>query len=311
MENTLLIPILLLAAGILLPVILYFRYPETVRAILHDLRVLRILHYVLLAGLGASLCLKEPVASEGIPVVSLLIRFSLFIITLVYAAVFAIVSNNMADEEGDKLTNPHRPLFASGINRKRYLNAGIFSLLIALVIAGLTEWIIFYCIAFISTVYFLYSCKPFRLKRIPFVYKFLIGINSLAVPVCGYALAGVTPVQFPLIWALFILFPLTLAANFVDLKDTEGDRSMGIRTFPVIFGEYKARIIIALCTLVAYGMAGILLNLYWLYPLNGLMAVLHIHLLFRKPYREKPVFLIYLSSLLALNVILFFHRFFN
>jgi len=113
--------------------------------------------------------------------------------------------------------------------------------------------------------------------------------------------------EFPLLWATFILLPLSLAANFVDIKDLPGDRDTGIKTLPVIFGESRSRLIIAFFTICAYLMGAFLLNIAWVYPFNAAAAALHCWLLFRQPFDERPVFLVYLSALIALSVILFFY----
>ena len=231
----------------------------------------------------------------------------LFSITLAYAAVFAIVTNNIEDLEADKITNPNRPLVTGKMNRSFALRAGILCLGWSLLISFLIRMEMFYCILIISTVYYLYSCRPFRLKRIPFLSKFLIAFNSFAVAVCGFILAGGKLAEFPIVWAIFILVPLALAANFVDIKDIPGDKETGVKTLPVILGEKTALILIAIFTFYTYLMAAIILNIAWLYPVNAVAALLHCYLLFRKPFDERPVFLVYILSLFALSGILFLY----
>jgi len=51
------------------------------------------------------------------------------------------------------------------------------------------------------------------------------------------------------------------------------------------------------------------INYFWLYPMCGIMAILNITLLYRKPYNEKPIFLIYISALFGLNIILLFNKY--
>ncbi len=54
-------------------------------------------------------------------------------------------------------------------------------------------------------------------------------MNGWMVTVCGYALAGGEWSTFPWIWSIFIFVPLSLAANFIDLKDIAGDKATGLR----------------------------------------------------------------------------------
>ena len=275
---------------------------------LNDLRFVRILHYIALALFGFSLYFSGHDVVTYFSQPGQLLVFPLFIMALIYAAVFAIISNNIADLETDKISNTSRPLVQGKVKQGPYWAAGILCLCFSLTLSFLVSRDMFYAICIISAGYYVYSCKPFRLKRIPFLAKLLIGVNSLVVAICGFVLAGGAVADFPVDWSLFILLPLSLAANFVDLKDTAGDASTGIRTLPVIFGERRAIHLIAFFTICTYVMAAIILNKIWVYPLCGIMMLLHVRLLYRKPFNEKPVFLIYISALFGLNIILLFNK---
>lgn len=295
---------LLLITVIILPLIFFLFQKKLFYAIVNDIRLGRILHYIALMVFGASLFFKTSRAYDKITLDAFLL-FCLFTVTLVYAAVFAIVTNNIEDIDADKITNPHRPLVKNTVQKQPYFLAGIICLCVALFTAILVDVVIFVPIILISTGYYIYSCKPFRLKRIPFLSKFIIGLNSLIVTVGAFCLAGGALFDFPLVWLFFILFPLSLAANFVDLKDIEGDRQTGIKTLPVIFGEKKALVIISVSTFITYIFAGVILNISWAYPLAILSALLHIWFLFKKPYKEAPVFLVFLSGIFGLSVLLY------
>lgn len=301
--------ILLLVISIFIPIFMRFISPALIRAIIKDIRPLRILHYVVLALLGIAVVGDEEKATAFFTSPETILVFPLFIVALTYAAVFAIVTNNIEDLETDRLTNRTRPLVLGTVEKSTYLIAGVFCLAYSLLLSLLVRKEMFLGILAISTGYYLYSCKPFRIKKIPFISKLFIGMNSLAIAVCGFALASGTLKDFPLTWALFILLPLSLSANFVDLKDTEGDRKMGVKTLPVLFGEKKAKAFIAACTISTYLMAAILINIILFYPLAILMALLHCYLLYRKPYNEKPVFIVYITGLMGLETILFFHKY--
>ncbi len=153
----------------------------------------------------------------------------------------------------------------------------------------------------VSVGYFVYSCRPMRLKRVPILSKLIIGFNFLSVAVCGYALAGGDWRAFPLDWLAFILVPFSLAANFIDLKDTEGDRAQGVATLPVLLGESLARHLIAAATVATYLMGALLLDIAWVYPLNFAGAALHVYLLYRRPYDERFVFLVLMGALFGLD----------
>jgi 4-hydroxybenzoate polyprenyltransferase len=299
--------LLLISIGI--PVLCLFILPVITREIFDDLRFMRILHYVALALLGFALYFSNNDVAAYFSLTDELLVFPLFIAALIYAAVFAIITNNIADIETDKISNTARPLIKGTVKQAPYFLAGFFCLSYSLVLSLLVNSTMFYSILIISAGYYIYSCKPFRLKRIPFVAKLLIGFNSLVVAVCGFVLAGGRLIDFPVIWALFIILPLSLAANFVDIKDIAGDGKTGIKTLPVVLGVRKAIHLIAFFTICTYLMAAVIINLLWVYPLCAIMAILHIVLLYRKPYKEKPIFLIYISALFGLNIILLFNKY--
>jgi 4-hydroxybenzoate polyprenyltransferase len=264
----------------------------------------RILHYISLSLLGAVLFFGSLAQLQMSVNAELVFNFLVFFMCLTYAAVFAIITNNIEDIEADRISNPDRPLVKGKVATGLYFRVGLISLLIALVIAAITDLRILAGVSAISLGYFIYSCRPLRLKRIPFLSKFIIGINSLVVALAGFSLAGGGVSDFPFLWAVYILIPLALSANFIDLKDVEGDKATGIKTLPVIFGETRARQMIAFFTFCSYVMAALLLNVSWMFPLVLVTCVAHLWLLFRKPYREKPVFLTYLLAIFALNVLL-------
>ena len=302
----------MIAGGMLPPLVGIWLQPTLTRAILGDLRLPRILYFLMLGSLGMAIWMHETRqtamldwAESGLEILALLIALS-------YAAVFAIVTNNLEDLEADRISNPDRPLVRGSVNKRSYLLAGVLSQALALGFAfafpllwqsGL-QLDLFLGILGISVGYYVYSCRPFRLKRVPVIAKLIIGMNGWMVTVSGYALAGGEWSTFPWIWSIFILVPLSLAANFIDLKDIAGDKATGIATLPVLLGERNARLLIALATLGTYLMGGILLNVAWAYPLNAGAALLHIYLLYRKPYNEKLIFPLLLASLAGLVIFL-------
>lgn len=69
-------------------------------------------------------------------------------------------------------------------------------------------------------------------------------------------------------WRLFALFSVVyaLCAPIKDFKDLEGDKKNGIWTIPAIFGEDRARMIVAVSFFVSYMLSVFFLNefrLFW------------------------------------------------
>lgn len=287
------------------PMVCLYFYPQLTREMISDLRIPRILHYVSLGALGMSLRLHTHPLIWNETYRDLSVLAVAFILCLTYAAVFAIVTNNIEDLETDVISNPDRPLVKGTVDKRQYARAGWVSLVVGVLGALSIKWEMGVGILLVSLGYYLYSCQPFRLKKIPFLAKLLIGCNSLCIAVTGYVLAGGDAMDFPALWAIFIVIPLSLSANFVDLKDIEGDRAMQVKTLPVIWGEQKARNFIAVCTVFNYAMGAWLLGITWVYGLVAVVASTHLFFLYRKPYSEKPIFLIYVAALGSLSVLLF------
>ena len=89
---------ILLFISIGLPVLAWMFFPVITKEIFRDIRFARILHYVALAGLGFALYFKDHDIFIFLVADKILI-FPLFTVALIYAAVFAIVTNNIADIE--------------------------------------------------------------------------------------------------------------------------------------------------------------------------------------------------------------------
>ncbi len=281
--------------------------PAFVRELWLDLRLERILHYFVLFLFGFVLY-NDRLLTFEIPTATIL-QTILYAVVLVYSALFAIASNNREDLEIDRISNTERPLVKETVDPKLYIRVSRISLVLSLLIAALAGLELLITIAGISLIYFFYSCRPFKLKRYVFLAKFLIGINSLLSAVCGFYVAGGAVSGFPVFWLVFILVPVSLLANFVDLKDTEGDKAAGIRTLPVIYGEDFTRYFIAVCAVAAYMMTGFYFNSGWIALLLVGTCGAHFYLLFRKPYREKGLFLFHNSLFIGLISLVLISRF--
>ncbi len=276
---------------------LRWRAPATLRLIFADLRPERLLHYDAMVLLGAML--HERTSSTAFSLADALALFGL-LIALAYAAVFAIISNNIEDLAIDRISNRGRPLASGAIDADRYQRIGRGALLIALALAAIVGRSATLGVAAVSLVYFLYSCRPFRLKRVPIFAKLMIGANSAMLAVAGFVLCGGLWLDFPRPWLLYLVIAVGLAANFIDLKDTEGDAAAGIPTLPVLLGDQGARRAIAIATVFAYASAAWLLGAWSLLPLNFALLLWHLRELRREPFVEARVFRVYLLSQVAL-----------
>jgi len=123
---------------------------------------------------------------------------------------------------------------------------------LALFYAGVVNFPTFFIISLFIGNYFLYSAPPLRIKRIPFFSKLLISLNSLILIILGFFIITGSIINFP--WEITIVFLIgaTAVANFIDIKDYEGDKKVGVKTLPVILGIRKAKFLISLFFILTY-----------------------------------------------------------
>lgn len=277
----------------------YLAWPSYLRALVKDIRFTRVLHYALMIVLG--LLYAYPKAGHFL-FFSDLARFCLLLAALVFASVFSIITNNLADIAIDRISNPARPSVTGAIPAREYrLIAWVALGLAVLLAAAVSFYHAFILFCFIGN-YFIYSMPPLRLKRIPFLSKSLIALNSLLMVLAGYLLAGHQPGTFPRSVAAFMLVALTACINFIDIKDHDGDKAEGIRTLPVLLGMRGSRLLIGSFFLLAYALfpraAGhpetIVEAVFF-----GIASFLAINV---GTYRERNVFIVYLTSVVLFLV---------
>jgi 4-hydroxybenzoate polyprenyltransferase len=294
--------LLFLVAVIFTVVNLRTAAPSRFRAIVRDLRPLRILHYVVLFVLGY--VLYRSTNRQYMALDHRVLYFVVVPLCLTGAALHAIVTNNLEDLAIDRISNPDRPHVRGDIPRTTYRAIGAWALAFSLATAAAVGYWCLLLVGITAGCYFLYSATPFRLKRVPILSKLLIGTSSLAAAVLGFTAFGGNPLAFPAGYAFYFLVPFTLAANVLDLKDEAGDRSAGIRTLPVIVGGGAARIIIAISILGCYLCLYLILGRRLLaIPMAALCAV-HVFTVVRRRYQEHWVLAAYLIGMIALVTVL-------
>ena len=121
----------------------------------------------------------------------------------------------------------------------------------------------------------------------------IISIACLATILAGFFFVSTDKqIQtFPILLSIGIIVMVTLAINFKDIKDIEGDKVNGIVTLPILFGENGIKIV-GLCLALSMFLAPIFLSFYSLYIIALPCAVVGYKLATKKPYREKPIFIL-------------------
>jgi 4-hydroxybenzoate polyprenyltransferase len=293
-------------------IIIFYRYNKNYFiAIIKDLRYERLIYFMIMFVLGYVLFLSNREVHQYAPtnINSMNCFYFLLIpVSIVFSALFTIIINNIQDIDADRISNIKRPLVIQTIPPKAYKRIAWLSLVVSLIAALLVNRTCFILISLIIGSYYIYSCPPFRLKRIPFLSKFIVGMNSFFMCLMGFSVFGAPVLLFPQSYAFFILIPLSLAGNFLDIKDYDGDKATGVITLPVLLGKRTAKFLISIFTFCSYLTIFFIIKNYNLGNLLNIvpfiLCLLHIAFIYKRNYNEKFVFAIFLSGLIALIIIL-------
>ena len=149
--------------------------------------------------------------------------------------------NDVADLEIDRINRPHRPLPAGRLSRRVAL---IETLWLALSGLALAWWLGPLPGALALAILLLLVLYDLRLKRSPLWGNLLVSLLAAsAFPFGALAHASLGRAWIPATFAFLFHLGREIAK---DLEDLEGDRALGARTLPLIWGERPAARLAAL-----------------------------------------------------------------
>lgn len=279
--------------------LLYRLYPGPFLTMVRDVRPLRLFHYQFMFVFGVCLAVYygyADLSQLSIPVLDLILIF----FSITFAWLYSIVTNNLEDIEIDAITNPNRVTITKSIDGKTYQQIGWLLLTLATLCALLINFSYTFMLWLFIGIYFIYSMPPLRLKRFFLVSKFLLGLNALVLAIAGYMyVTGNSIHEFPIAFIPFFLVGMTLALNFIDIKDYAGDKQAGIQTMSVLFGQKKAKQVIGVSFMLCYLMLFYIIgDSRLLLPLLFGGAV-QFYFVNKKHYQEWLILVTHLVSLLG------------
>jgi chlorophyll/bacteriochlorophyll a synthase len=178
--------------------------------------------------------------------------------------------NDFYDRDLDAINEPYRPIPSGAISLPRVITQ-IWVLLIAGVALayGLDQWAghPFPTITAIaiggSFISYIYSAPPLKLKQNGWLGNYALGASYIALPWwAGHALFGDIN---PTIMVLTLFYSLSgLGIAIVnDFKSIEGDRQLGLKSLPVMFGVTTAAwICVLMIDVFQTGVAGYLVSIH-------------------------------------------------
>ena len=282
----------LLLVAILSAIWFLTNFGHQTKAIIKNSRPERVSHYVFLILLGVFVAYHQKVFSMNWN--DWLVLFIL-LLSFYFSWMFAVCVNDIFDIEIDRISNSSRPITTGNISVSEMRSAAVIFLVLSLVGAYLCGYYAFFCMLAFTALYYVYSATPLRLKRVPFLSVMVVGFCSLSAAMAGFftfsALKEVSAFPVNLIIGIVVIF--SLLPQVKDIKDIEGDRTACIVTIPTLFGPVWGPRIVGLMAACAYLVVSLLL--YSPVFMFGAIpaAVITYWLAVRKPYTERPIFVVY------------------
>ena len=191
--------------------------------------------------------------------------FLLVPLSLAAAALFSIVTNNIADRSIDCVAHPSRPTVTGAVEGQLCAHRLVGTGLLA---RGRGP-----CEPPRAALH-----GPHRRAVLPvFPRTVPTGAQSRSSPSSlsarahsprqwsGLLFYGGNPLHFPLPFALLFLVAVSLVANVLDLDDRDADKAAGMRTLPVMVGDRVSRILVAVACVASFG---------WVYAILGRSTLL-------------------------------------
>ena len=177
--------------------------------------------------------------------------------------------NDFFDREIDAINEPYRPIPAGAIGTGQVVAQILVLLAAGLGLAYFLDWWVGNDIPSVTAVAgvgsflaYIYSAPPLKLKRNGWLGNYALGASYIALPWCaGHALFGTLNLQV-IFLTMFYSFAGLGIAIVNDFKSVQGDRELGLKSIPVMFGTTAAVWICALTIdLFQIGVAGYLISL--------------------------------------------------
>jgi chlorophyll synthase len=178
--------------------------------------------------------------------------------------------NDFYDREIDAINEPYRPIPSGAISIPQVVTQVLVLLGAGVGVAyGLDRWAghefptLTVLAIFGSFVSFIYSAPPIKLKQNGWLGNFALGASYIALPWwAGQALFGTLSLKVMILTLAYSLAGLGIAI-INDFKAVEGDRELGLKSLPVVFGVQKAAwICVLMIDVFQVGMALFLLSIH-------------------------------------------------
>lgn len=178
--------------------------------------------------------------------------------------------NDFYDREIDAINEPYRPIPSGAISIPQVITQVVVLLVAGIGIAyGLDVWAnhqfpTITCIALGgSFLAYIYSAPPLKLKQNGWLGNYALGASYIALPWwTGHAMFGNLNWTIAILTLFYSLAGLGIAI-VNDFKSVEGDRQLGLKSLPVMFGVGTAAwICVLMIDVFQAGVAGYLISIH-------------------------------------------------
>ncbi|NEP52104.1 MAG: chlorophyll synthase ChlG [Moorea sp. SIO3C2] len=178
--------------------------------------------------------------------------------------------NDFYDREIDAINEPYRPIPSGAISIPQVITQIVVLLLAGIALSyGLDVWAghefpTLTCLtlggAFLA---YIYSAPPLKLKKNGWLGNYALGASYIALPWwAGHGLFGHLNLTIMILTLFYSLAGLGIAV-VNDFKSVEGDRELGLKSLPVMFGVTTAAwICVLMIDLFQAGIAGYLISIH-------------------------------------------------
>ena len=178
--------------------------------------------------------------------------------------------NDFYDREIDAINEPYRPIPSGAIPLKQVIAQILLLLFAGIALAyGLDLWAghtfpVITAIALLgSFLAYIYSAPPLKLKQNGWLGNYALGSSYIALPWwAGHALFGELNLTIVVLTLIYSCAGLGIAV-VNDFKSVEGDRQLGLKSLPVMFGIGTAAwICVLMIDIFQVGIAGYLVSIH-------------------------------------------------
>lgn len=282
-------------------ILFYIYEKEKFVAFISNLRIERILNYILIAFVGIFIAIHGIGYNDFYNPINLVV-LSVFLVMLILNAALAININDYEDINVDAISNKDRPLIRKDFTKKEWIKVRYSIILLMSLGIFLLGRLSFFFLVLAQALYFIYSSQPLRLKRNFVSASLVIGTTVVSVAMAGFFLVSSSEsiFAFPIQAILVLGITQAILSNLKDIKDYEGDKKEGIKTLPVLLGLDVSKKIIAIMYCTVFIFLPIYFNLENMFTIAVLCAIFAAYLIVKKHYQEKYIFLVMFIYMLSL-----------